>query len=356
MNSKILIFVPFMSGFGGTETVINNLFEEYQNSYPTSNKLVLVSIGGYDSEEWLTSINNKKIVQFSKSKLVRTFEYLMTLPFFLFNEVRHSDVNVVISTNPIMWMVLYWIKKIFHYKYKVVSWYHYSLEDKPVKHFFMKSADSYLAISTGIAKQITRYGIDDKKIKTVFNPVVKSNISVPRSSGDKPIQFIYVGRIMLDGQKNLRALINALSRVKLKWQLDIYGQGETEKVQEFINSKKLQKQINLKGFKANVWESLGTVDFLVLTSKYEGFPMVLNEAISVGIPVISYNCETGPEDIINDKNGFLVNPCNEDELIKTIEKASKKISIFTDTSVIKKSISKFYSQNYIAVFLNAIFK
>lgn len=354
MNDEIRIFVPFMSGFGGTETVIKNLFTEYKKEFPSRNNLILISIGGYENDEWIKNISNKKVIQLNFNKIFRTLEYLLVLPFLLFKEIHNSNTSTVISTNPVMWMLLYWIKKIFHYDYEVISWYHYSLKEKPVRSFILKSADRYLAISTGIAKQIVSYGVDASKIKIIFNPVMNTNITVPRSLKKNQLHFLYVGRIMLDGQKNLRDLITALSNFNSNWTLDIYGQGEKSKVQDFIREKGLENNIFLQGFKANLWESLTSIDFLFLTSKFEGFPMVLNEAISVGIPVISYNCETGPEDIVKDNNGFLVYGCNEVDLTKTIEKAAKKIKNFTNTQEIKDSISKFYSQHFLTVFLQAV--
>ncbi|MBV6541770.1 glycosyltransferase, partial [Ursidibacter maritimus] len=59
--------------------------------------------------------------------------------------------------------------------------------------------------------------------------------------------------------------------------------------------------------------------FIVMSSKYEGLPMVLIEAQSIGLPIVSYDCPTGPSEIIkHDKDGLLVENQNIDELAKAI--------------------------------------
>ncbi|MDW5429169.1 glycosyltransferase, partial [Acinetobacter baumannii] len=63
--------------------------------------------------------------------------------------------------------------------------------------------------------------------------------------------------------------------------------------------------------------------FFVMSSKYEGLPMVLIEAQSFGLPIVSYNCPYGPSDVIRDsKNGFLVEDQNVDELAAAVLKVA----------------------------------
>ena len=130
-----------MTGFGGTETVIANLFSEFNKSLNKSKyQLKLVSIGGYKDDSWLSEINKKKIIWLSSYKMIRKIQYLFLLPIILYTNVCNIKKNsILISTNPIMWFLLYRIKKIFSLKYKVVSWYHYSLDEKDVSPLFLKN-------------------------------------------------------------------------------------------------------------------------------------------------------------------------------------------------------------------------
>ena len=340
---KICIFVPFMTGYGGTETVIHNLLNE-------NNNLKLICVGGCNDPEWLENIENKRIISLCYPKKMRDLISIIMLPLLILQE----NPDIVISTNPVMWFVAYYFRKLFRKKYKVVSWYHYSFAGKSVSNIFLHSADIYLAISSGIVSELEKRGVSKNKIKLIFNPISRNTISIPRTKDGSTCNFIYVGRVMLDGQKNLRSLINILSHVEGDWKLTIFGEGEIKEVEQYVNEKKLQDRIEFKGFVTHFWERCDNVDALLLSSKYEGFGMVLAEAISVGVPVISYNCPSGPSDIVNKKNGFLIDLDDEYSFEKVITKFVNRKVDFSNIAEIKGSISKLYSKNFLNIFLKSI--
>ena len=351
---KICLFIPYMTGFGGTETVITNLFAEYNRSQ-SNTELSLVNIGGFENGAWLEGVKDKQIIWLSKNKWLRKIQYALFLPLILYRQIKSKkEVDVVISTNPIMWFLLFWIKKITHQNYRVMSWYHYSLSSKKVAHPLLKSADGYLAISTGIAEQIVATGISEDKVKTIFNPILKKSLSIPRTQTSDKCRFIYVGRVMLDGQKNLRATFEALSRVHGDWQLDVIGNGYSQEIKTFLTELGIKSHVKFTGFKEDVWSGLTAVDGLLLSSKYEGLPMVLNEAISVGIPVLAFDCPTGPADIVNSQNGILVPTDNLTVYVTELQKFIDRHYDFNQLTEIKDSIKKFYSENYFLTFMKSI--
>lgn len=351
---NVYIFVPYMTGYGGTETVIQNLFKEYSKSSYQGYKFNLISIGGFKNGEWISGVQEKKIIKLSPHKAMRKLQYLLFLPFIIFKLVRNNKkMNVAISTNPVMWTLLYIYKNVFRYDYEVVSWFHYSIKAKKISSFFLKQADKYFAISTGIAKQLKNIGIDDKKIKTVFNPVMKNDKCIRRSDNNKKI-FLYIGRIMLDGQKNMRLMLRALASVHGEWQLIIFGEGEIEEVKEYAKSLKILKKISFRGFKSDPWQEVEIADFLLLSSKYEGFPMVLNESISMGLPVLATNCETGPEDIVNENNGILVRDNSLNDFKIELQNIIDDKYTFNDICKIKESIKAYYSENYYDMFIKSL--
>ena len=105
------------------------------------------------------------------------------------------------------------------------------------------------------------------------------------------------------------------------WSLEIYGEGpERENLQNKINKLDLGKSFLLKGVEKNIVNKYLESSFYVMSSRFEGMPMVLLEAMSCGLPVISFDCPCGPRDMIKDnENGFLIEFGNIEKMAKKIE-------------------------------------
>jgi Glycosyltransferase len=192
-----------------------------------------------------------------------------------------------------------------------------------------------------------------KNIKTIYNPVEKQNQIIKRSN-EFIKKFIYVGRIQLNDQKNLSEMLLGLSHLKLKWKLDIYGDGEIDKVSDLAYKLNILDNIQFHGWVMNPWIKMKNVDALLLTSTYEGFGMVLAEAISRGIPCISSDCPVGPSDIIlNGVNGYLYKMGDIDDFINNVYSVVSNEQ-FNDTTQIIESLKNYYSPKYDENFLNSI--
>lgn len=146
----------------------------------------------------------------------------------------------------------------------------------------------------------------NNNVYQIYNPL---SYDTELSSTLQEKCMIAVGR--LDQEKNFDQMIEAWSSVHKKypeWKLNIWGEGYyRETLQEIIDAKGLTGIVNLCGNNNNLQEQYLKSSGCIMTSRYEGLPMVLLEAASCGLPLIAYDFKCGPKDIIeNGTNGYIV--------------------------------------------------
>lgn len=160
-----------------------------------------------------------------------------------------------------------------------------------------------------------------KKTAQIFTiPNMIENIS-EESSTCQSRRVIAAGRLTY--QKGFNKLIDAWVLVHKRhpdWILDIYGEGYYKKqLQKQIEEKHLKENITIHPFTANIFNEYLTSSIFVLSSNYEGFGLVLVEAMSCGIPCISFDCPHGPSEIIkNQSDGILVENNNIHQMAESL--------------------------------------
>ncbi|WP_286033948.1 glycosyltransferase family 4 protein [Fusobacterium necrogenes] len=177
----------------------------------------------------------------------------------------------------------------------------------------LKKYDEVIVLTKEDKKQ---YG--SKKVKVINNSLSFYPTKIAKLENKKVIS---VGRLVY--QKGYDILIGVWRKVVEKypeWTLDIYGEGKLrEELQQKINNYKLENHIFLKGREKNIQDKYLEASIYVMSSRYEGMPMVLVEAQACGLPVVSFDCPCGPKDIIiNSENGFLCEFGNIDEMVNKI--------------------------------------
>ena len=148
---------------------------------------------------------------------------------------------------------------------------------------------------------------DVRKAQVIHNPCT----IVPTGRADvvKSRTVVAVGR--LGEQKAFHRLIAAWSKVAPlhpEWQLCIWGEGELQiDLQNQISELGLTASVHLCGISHNIEDCYQQGAFYAMTSRFEGFPLVLIEAMSCGLPLVAMDCPTGVREIVNDgENGLLV--------------------------------------------------
>lgn len=178
-----------------------------------------------------------------------------------------------------------WISELWDYRFrirlydKIVTLTH---EDKDT---FWKKNEKVIAIPNPISTEHTK--LSSLKCRTV----------------------ITAGR--LERQKNYVSLIRAWKKVHQahpEWILEIWGEGSQRKhLQHCIDTLGMQNTIFLKGITSDIISKMAESSIFVLSSLYEGFGLVITEAMSCGLPIVSYACPCGPKDIISEGiDGFLM--------------------------------------------------
>jgi glycosyltransferase involved in cell wall biosynthesis len=150
----------------------------------------------------------------------------------------------------------------------------------------------------------------------VVLPLPEGDPQVPTENYVHPNDRIILGVGRLDGQKGFDILIQAFSGVADSfpaWRLVVLGEGpDRGRLAAQVERAGLEDRILLPGRAGNMGEWYKRADLYVMSSRFEGFPNVLVEAMSHGLPAISFNCDTGPGDIIrHGVDGLLVNPVGD---------------------------------------------
>ena len=163
-------------------------------------------------------------------------------------------------------------------------------------------------------------------------------------------RIIAVGR--LDYQKGFDRLIEAWALIqkhkKYKdWNLDIFGQGEWhDMLQQMIERHGLQDNTHINRPTRDIGTEYAKSSLLVMSSNYEGFPMVMIEAMACGLPVVSFDFKCGPKDIIKDSiNGLLVPNGNIDALAQAMMKIMDNDTYRKELSLNARQVVSTYSED-----------
>ena len=177
--------------------------------------------------------------------------------------------------------------------------------------YIYKHAKRVITVSRGLRDELVEMRISKEKLRVIYNPL-SASAPINHKFLPRPIQapqkyILGVGR--LGHQKNFDTLIDAFSKIKdQNLHLVILGEGkEKNNLIKIIKNKNLSDRIHLIGRTDDVWPWYRYAECFVLTSIFEPFGLVIIEAMSQGCPVVAFDCDYGPREIItHGVNGLLV--------------------------------------------------
>ncbi len=220
-----------------------------------------------------------------------------------------------------------------------------------IEKFYSSKYDKVVLLTK---KDLTIWG-NKHNMCYIYNPV---SFYSSRTSTLMNKQIIAVGRYT--AQKGFDMLIDSFAIIANEfkdWKLTIFGDGQDKKLyQDKINKYNLNGQIRLCNPTSDIKNEYLQSSIFVLSSRYEGFGLVLTEAMECGLPCIAFDCECGPSEIINNREtGYLVKPGN------IIDFAEKMRKLILDKELRKTmgnagkiSVKKFH-ENYIMKKWDALF-
>ena len=191
--------------------------------------------------------------------------------------------------------------------------------------FLYPWADGIIAVSDGVAKDLSNTAsLPLNSIHTIYNPVITPELFI---SAKEPVEHpwfnspeipVILGVGKLEAQKDFPNLIQAFARVRQTRQarLVILGWGsDRPQLEALIQELGLQDDVDLPGYVQNPYAYMARSTVFVLSSAWEGLPTVLIEAMALGIPVVSTDCESGPSEILaGGKYGYLT-PVGDSEAL-----------------------------------------
>jgi glycosyltransferase involved in cell wall biosynthesis len=170
----------------------------------------------------------------------------------------------------------------------------------------MLNSKNIVAVSEGINQDlVTHFNVQPGSVKTIYNPV---NIDMIRTLSQQPNPFhglkylVHVGR--MTREKRHDVLLDAYKMSKLEHSLILVGDGPLKSsILAKVQQLELEDKVIFAGKLKNPYPVMEGADLLVLSSDYEGFGIVLTEALALHTPVVSTDCQSGPREIMSP--GFL---------------------------------------------------
>ena len=317
-----IALIGYRLGIGGAEKVMANLsiFFEMQGievhniivldvvSYPFSGKLINLGL-----------LKNKRNGIFNK------LHRLLFLKKYLNENKFDFIIDFRFRINPIQELfIAKWL-----YKSKTIFTVHSYLIDHYMPNWsfltrFMYQNCYKIVVITNKAKELIEFKHHLNNVQTIYNPINTEEIQ-SKSIETIDLNFDYIIGIgqMETNIKQFDKLIDAYSNSNLPNQnihLILLGEGERISILKLlVKQKNLEEKVHFLGFQNNPYKYLKKAKFFVLSSLNEGLPNVILEALVCGTPVVSFDCLSGPSEmILNKNNGLLVENQNVQKLTEAM--------------------------------------
>ena len=234
--------------------------------------------------------------------------------------------------------------------------------DAAMARFLYPRVDALVCVSQGIEAEVKACcPAAAKHTHTIYNPVAsaaqiaacaKQSRRTATPIGDR---WVIVGLGRLTHQKGFDVLIDAAAQLPASpnWQIDLYGDGpERDNLQQRIAGHRLQDRVTLHGYTDQPHEVLQRADIFVLPSRYEGFGLVIAEAMMHGVQVIAADCPQGPRELLDGgRLGQLVPIDEADALAEALQRVMS-VQTWVDATALQARAADFSTEKSAAQWLD----
>ncbi|MGU9477953.1 glycosyltransferase family 4 protein, partial [Clostridium perfringens] len=281
--------------------------------------------------------NNEKMLKISKKVYISN-----KIRKRLIDYINNNDFDVVIAVEGLFAMYLGSISD--EIKCRTIGWQHNSIDayfNTKNKYYWnqdvlfkytAKKLDKYIVLTDNDKYAINeKFGINAERI---YNPL---SFKCEKKSNLDMNNILFVGRIA-KRQKGIDILLKSFKIICEKnknWNLNIVGDGpDKEELEQLAVQLKIEDRVKFISFTSNVEKFYLKASIFVSSSRWEGFGLVLTEAMECGVPVIAFN-NSGPKEIIskNGVNGILIKN-------KTVEDLAEGIMLLINNETLRSNIAK----------------
>jgi glycosyltransferase involved in cell wall biosynthesis len=308
---KVCFLIPGLSIGGGGASVFKNILE-YINKDLFEVSLITYEIPTKYSYSTPCGVNHFDL---NIGRLLKA-----VIP--IFKLIKSENFDIVISNAGHVNVVLGILRPFLPLKTKLIgresNIFSYVIRDPSENQnkilsilfykLFLKKLDKIICQSEDMKLDlIKRIKIDSSIIEVINNPINNQKYSIAQVC-DYGNNLLAVGRLVYQkGFDNLLKIASIIDKNGVDFKLKIFGEGAEEfNLNKQILELKLQNKVFLMGLTDNIGQEYANSNLYLMTSRYEGFPNSLLEAISYGLPCVVFDCSGDINEIVNSRNGIIV--------------------------------------------------
>ena len=320
-NMKNICFlIGNLNNSGGTERVTSLIANELvKRDYSIS---ILSLVDG--SNPFFTLDKNIKN-HFLYPKRVSFKKNFLQTVYKLRQSIKEQRIDTLIVVDSIS--CIFTVPALIGLDVSHICWEHFNFQNdlgKPARKLARQLAARYCESIVTLTERDKQYWLNGthhrSQIVAISNPCPFPPQDYIKKEGTK-IVLAVGGLTQVKGFDRLLEAWVQVNRFVPDWKLVIVGEGEDrDKMTGFIESNQLTENIYLVGNTADVSNYYKEAEIFCLSSRFEGFPMVLLEALAFGLPIVSFDCDTGPAEILADTGSILVPKNDIDELASALIK------------------------------------